>query len=93
MRVSVRPGEAGVNSCSPPSSSGARRELGNNPKTPPCPAKRQRGQALTATTASSNPTLVPDSNIVFGGDAMTITPAFNQAGTAVIIMTVSDGLV
>ena len=35
---------------------------------------------------------MPDSNIVFGGDAMTITPAFNQAGTAIITVTVSDGL-
>jgi len=48
--------------------------------------------ALNLTAASSNPTLVPDSNIVFSGDAMTIMPAFNQAGTAIITVTVSDSL-
>jgi hypothetical protein len=53
------------------------------------------GQALTLTAASSNPALVPGSNILFGGmgltRTLTITPAFNQAGIAVITVTVSDG--
>ena len=51
--------------------------------------------SLTVTGASSNPTLVPTANIVFGGSGanrtVTITPALNQTGTATITVTVSDG--
>jgi hypothetical protein len=51
--------------------------------------------ALALTKASSNPTLVPTSGIVFGGSGanrtVTVTPAANQLGTATIATTVSDG--
>ncbi len=44
---------------------------------------------------SSNPTLVPVGNIVFGGSGanrtVTVTPAAGQTGTATITVTVSDG--
>src|SRR5688572_17591831 len=46
---------------------------------------------VTVAGSSSNPTLVPAANIVFGGtDAnrtVTVTPAPNQAGTATITVT------
>jgi VCBS repeat-containing protein len=51
--------------------------------------------SLTLTGSSSNTTLVPNGNIVFGGSAgnrtVTITPAANQNGSATITLTVSDG--
>ncbi len=52
--------------------------------------------ALTVSAASSNPTLVPNGNLVFapGGGAartLTVTPATNQSGIATISVTVSDG--
>jgi hypothetical protein len=51
--------------------------------------------SLTVTGSSSNQSLVPNANIVFGGDAasrtVTVTPATNQTGTATITLTVSDG--
>jgi hypothetical protein len=51
--------------------------------------------SLTLTGATSNATLVPLSNIVFGGSGasrtVTVTPAANQAGTATITVTVNDG--
>jgi hypothetical protein len=52
---------------------------------------------LTVTGTSSNPTLIPDANLAFGGDAaenrsVTITPAAEQTGNAVITITVSDGI-
>jgi hypothetical protein len=51
--------------------------------------------SLTVSGASSNPTLVPNASIVFGGSGasrtVAITPAFNQTGTATITVTVSDG--
>src|SRR6266571_6397176 len=51
--------------------------------------------SLTVSGASSNPTLVPGANIVFGGSGanrtVTVTPALNQTGTATITVTVSDG--
>ena len=51
--------------------------------------------SLNVTGASSNPTLVPAANIVFGGSGatrtVTVTPALNQTGTATITVTVSDG--
>jgi VCBS repeat-containing protein len=51
--------------------------------------------SLTVTGTSSNPTLVPNANIVFGGSSasrtVTATPAANQFGTATITVTVSDG--
>jgi hypothetical protein len=50
--------------------------------------------SLTVTATSSNPTLIPDGNIVRGGTesnrTLTITPAQGQAGNAVITITVSD---
>ena len=53
--------------------------------------------SLTLTRASSNPTLVPLSGIVFGGSGanrnVTVTPAANQLGTATITTTVSDGTI
>ena len=51
--------------------------------------------ALTLTKSSSNTTLVPNANIVFGGSGasrnVTVTPTANQLGTATITTTVSDG--
>ena len=50
---------------------------------------------LSLTAASSNPTLVPNGNIGFGGSAgkrtVTVTPAAGQTGSAQITITVSDG--
>ncbi len=49
---------------------------------------------LTVSGSSSNPTLVPNGNIVFGGSganrSVTVTPAANQTGTATITVTVTD---
>lgn len=51
--------------------------------------------SLTLSGASSNTTLVPAGNIIFGGSGanrtVTITPAAGQTGTATITVTVSDG--
>jgi hypothetical protein len=51
--------------------------------------------SLVVSGSSSNTTLVPNGNIVFGGSGanhtVTITPAANQNGTATITVTVSDG--
>ncbi|MBI4628441.1 MAG: tandem-95 repeat protein [Candidatus Rokubacteria bacterium] len=51
--------------------------------------------SLTVSGSSSNTTLVPNANIVFGGSGanrtVTVTPAPNQNGTATITVTVSDG--
>lgn len=51
--------------------------------------------SLTVTGSSSNTTLVPNANIVFGGSGanrtVTVTPAANQTGSATITVTVSDG--
>ncbi len=51
--------------------------------------------SLTLSASSSNPALVPVSNIVFGGAeelrTFTITPAANQSGTTTITITVSNG--
>lgn len=51
--------------------------------------------SLTLSAASSNPSVVPQANIVFGGSGadrtVTITPAANQLGTAYVTITVSDG--
>jgi glucose/arabinose dehydrogenase len=50
---------------------------------------------LTVSGVSSNLTLVPNANIVFGGSGanrtVTITPAAGQSGTATITVKVSDG--
>ncbi|MBF0371170.1 MAG: tandem-95 repeat protein [Magnetococcales bacterium] len=50
---------------------------------------------LTVSGSSDNTTLVPESNISFGGSgenrSVTITPANNQTGSATITITVSDG--
>jgi hypothetical protein len=51
-------------------------------------------ELLTVSGRSSNQSLVPDANIVFGGSGadrtLSITPAVNQFGTATISITVSD---
>ena len=51
--------------------------------------------ALVVTGSSSNPALMPAANLVFGGSgasrALTLSPAPNQTGTAIITLTVSDG--
>ena len=51
--------------------------------------------ALTVTATSSNTTLIPNANLVFGGTGaartLTATPALNQFGTATITATVNDG--
>lgn len=50
---------------------------------------------LFLSSASSNPTLVPSTNIVFGGSGssrtVTITPVSGQSGTATIAVYVTDG--
>ncbi len=52
--------------------------------------------SLTVTRASSNTTLVPVAGIVLGGSGasrnVTITPAVGQSGSAIITLTVSDGV-
>jgi len=52
--------------------------------------------SLTVSASSSNPALVPNANIVFGGSGanrtVTVTPAAGQTGTATITVTVSDGV-
>jgi hypothetical protein len=52
--------------------------------------------ALTLTGDSSNTTLVPNANIVFGGSGsnrtVTITPVPNQPGSATVTVSVSDGV-
>jgi hypothetical protein len=51
--------------------------------------------SLTLSRSSSNTTLVPVANIVFGGSGgsrtVTVTPASGQSGSATITLTVSDG--
>ena len=51
--------------------------------------------SLTVTGSSSNPALVPAASIAFGGSGanrtVTVTPAAQQNGTAVITLSVSDG--
>ncbi len=51
--------------------------------------------SLTVTGSSSNTSLVPNENIVFGGSGanrtVQVTPAANQNGSATITITVSDG--
>lgn len=50
---------------------------------------------LVVTGSSSNPTLVPNTNIVFSGTGtsrfVTITPAPNQSGTGVVTVVATDG--
>ena len=50
---------------------------------------------LTLSAVSSNPTLVPNANVVFGGSGVdrtvTVTPAMNRKGETTITLTVSDG--
>ena len=52
--------------------------------------------SLTVSATSSNPTLVPDCNIRFGGSGanrtITVTPTRKKVGVATITVTVSDGL-
>ena len=51
--------------------------------------------SLTVSGTSTNRTLAPNGNIVFGGSGanrtVTVTPAAHQAGTAPITVTVNDG--
>lgn len=51
--------------------------------------------ALSVQATSSNPTLVPDANLVAGGSdgnrALLITPLPNQFGTTTVTLTLSDG--
>lgn len=51
--------------------------------------------SLSLTGSSSNTTLVPNANIVFGGSGasrtVTVTPAAGQTGTSTITLTVTDG--
>ena len=51
--------------------------------------------SLIMSGSSSNQTLVPDANIVFGGSGaartVTVTPAAGEIGTATITLTVTDG--
>src|SRR6266496_2206981 len=51
--------------------------------------------SLAVSGSSSNPTLVPNANIVFGGSGanrtVNVAPATNQTGNAIITVTVSDG--
>jgi hypothetical protein len=51
--------------------------------------------SLTLSASSSNPTLIPNANIVFGGSdgnrTVTLTPAAGKSGTANITITVNDG--
>ena len=51
--------------------------------------------SLNLSGESSNPTLVPNANIVFGGSGsnrtVTLTPVSGQTGTSAITLTVSDG--
>jgi hypothetical protein len=51
--------------------------------------------SLVLSASSSDTSLVPNANIVFGGSGasrtVTVTPASNQTGTATISLTVSDG--
>lgn len=51
---------------------------------------------ITVTARSSNPSLVPDGNLVLGGGgdsrSVSITPLPGQAGNAMITLTASDGL-
>jgi lysophospholipase L1-like esterase len=50
---------------------------------------------LTVTRNSSNPSLIPNANVVLGGSGtnrnVTLTPLTNQFGSSVITLTVSDG--
>ncbi|MCI0743938.1 MAG: hypothetical protein L0Y58_00905, partial [Verrucomicrobia subdivision 3 bacterium] len=50
---------------------------------------------LTLGKSSSNPTIIPDSGVVFGGSGatrtVTVTPAPNQSGSSVISISVTDG--
>ena len=52
-------------------------------------------ESLTLRAHSSNPTLIPNANIHFGGHGeqrnLTVTPAANQYGPATITVTLSDG--
>ena len=52
--------------------------------------------SLTLSASSSNPTLIPNANIVFGGSdsnrTVTLTPAAGKSGTANITVTVGDGV-
>jgi hypothetical protein len=50
---------------------------------------------LSVTASSSNPALLPQAGLALGGSGgartVTLTPSANQAGTAVVTLTVSDG--
>src|SRR5207302_6351227 len=52
--------------------------------------------SLVVNDSSSNPALVPNSNIVFGGSGanrtVSVLPATNQSGSSTITVSVSDGV-
>jgi hypothetical protein len=52
--------------------------------------------SLALSASSSNPTLIPNANVVFGGSGsnrtVTLTPAAGKSGTANITVTVGDGV-
>jgi autotransporter-associated beta strand protein len=82
---------------SPPGISAiADRTIAVNSTTGPIPFTIGGGSnaILAVSGSSSNPDLVPDSNIVFGGSGtnrtVTVTPAANQSGITVISVTVTD---
>ena len=84
----------------PTLSSVANQTLAVNNATPAIPFTigdaETAASSLTLSAGSSNPTLVPAANIVFGGSAsartVTVTPALNQSGSATITLSVSDGV-
>jgi hypothetical protein len=52
--------------------------------------------ALQVTTASSNPTLIPNNNLIIGGSGasrtITVNPVAGQAGSSVITVSATDGV-
>ena len=82
---------------SPPGISGiADRTIAVNASTGPIPftVSGSSNATLTVTGNSSNPSLAPAANIAFGGSGtnltVTVTPAANQSGAALITVTVTD---
>src|SRR6185436_14517323 len=75
------------------------RSVGEDTDTGPIPFTigdiETAGPNLTVTATSSNTVLVPNGNIVLGGSgtnrALSLIPATNQTGTAIISVAVSDG--
>ena len=78
----------------------AEQSVNENTATPAIPFTISDGATnptlLSVSGFSSNPALVPNANLVFGGSSsnrtVTVTPASNQSGTATISVVVSDGV-